>query len=168
MRLITLLPFLCCTAVCGEISPGFYSGKSDIQRVFDAEHKADRVVWFRANLQCDLGLGELRNGARTPLYLSRDKVEHFLKTERHRDFLVVWCDKTIMWSASKDKLTSEVKSFVSRLGYRRVLMLGAHSMGVHVLSDTEGTRAKPDGAANRSQPVGQETNRTSAAAGSGG
>jgi hypothetical protein len=40
---------------------------------------------------------------------------------------------------------------------------------VKVLQDTPGTpRAEPGGAANRDQPVGSQTNRTSAAAGPGG
>ena len=151
------------------IEPGFYSALDDrakVLEVFQVSTNADRELRFHADLRCDLGLGVVRDGARTPLYLSREEAEPFLKRERHKAFLVVWCEKTIMWSDKKETLIAEVRTFVTRLSYERVLMLGAHGAGIHVIADLTASEAEPDGAANRSQPIRVETNPTSAAAGS--
>lgn len=150
--LFALLLFSTAT-FCLGIEPGFY-GISDqaAREAFEAQQKADRVLWFGAELKCDLGLGRVQDGLRTPIYLARAEVEDFLKKEKHRALLVVWCDKTIMGSDRKDRLIADVRAFTSQLGFSRVLLLGSHSSGVHVIADLETSKAKPSGAASGSQP----------------
>jgi hypothetical protein len=152
------------TNVCRGIEPGFYeAGKA--KEISEIEARADRVLSFDADLKCDLGLGKVQDEIRDPIRLSRDEVEAFLKSERHKTILIAWCDKTIMWNdEKKEQLFLEVKSFTAKLGYSRVVVLGAHAFGVHVIVDTKPD--SPNRPANGSQPVHPETNSTSSAAGS--
>lgn len=120
------------------LEPGFYSAndRAKVDQVFQVSTNADRELTFNADLRCDLGLGAVRNGARTAIYLSQEEVEPFLKREKHKALIVVWCDKRIMSSKKKETLIAEVKTFATRLGYQRVLILGAHGAGVYVIADS--------------------------------
>lgn len=135
-----------------SIEPGFYSivdDRAKADEVFQVSAKADRELTFGSDLRCDLGLGTVREGVRTPIFLSRDEVESFLRGEKHKEILVVWCDKTIMWSDKKETLIAEVRKFVTRLGYQRILLLGAHASGVHVIADISKAKGEPESATNR-------------------
>jgi hypothetical protein len=132
-------------SLCHGIEPGFYGASehtSALDGVFAAVKAADRVIRFGADLQCDLGLGTVRDGIRHPILLKRDEVADFLKKEKHKGLLVVWCEKTVMWNDKKAEQTAAIKTFALSLGYDRVLLLGAHGSGVHVIEDVSPPKPK--------------------------
>lgn len=127
------------------LKPGFYGAfaeggeaRAAAMRVFEAEQKADRVVRTDFARDFDLGLGKVEKGIRFPVRHKFDEIKEFLIEERHKNFVVVWFDKSIMWN-EKDLVQQRLNEVVGQMkevGYKRVVVLGAHSSGVHVLIDT--------------------------------
>lgn len=132
------------TSICHGIEPGFYGAfeSKSADGVFALTKSADRVISFRTDLQCDLGLGMVRDGIRHPILLKRDEVEDFLKQEKHKGLLVVWFEKSIMWNDKKAEQIAATKTFALSLGYDRVLLLGAHGSGVYVIDDLNPRKPK--------------------------
>src|SRR5271163_3141128 len=64
------------------------------------------------------------------------------ESQRSKDLLVVWFEKPIMWMGP-DKVEAtlrEFEQFTAELGYKRVLILGAHAFGVFVMNDSDENR----------------------------
>ncbi|MDP6044891.1 MAG: hypothetical protein QGG25_04720 [Phycisphaerae bacterium] len=122
------------------LAPGFYAvGKPEMDQVFELEKKADRVILCNDSREFDIGLGPKKDEVVRPIYLKFDQIEQYLKREKHKDIVVVWFDKSVM--QHKNDLVSqraaEVTGLLKKVGYRRVIILGAHSQGVHYLSDSK-------------------------------
>lgn len=140
--------FLASVLSCQALEPRFYSALSDpsteINAVFNNAATADRTISCNGLDEIDVGIGEERKAgprfvtSRFQKYFRRSEVHHFLKSEKHKDLLVIWFEKPIMWQGA-DKVQSillEFKNFVSDLGYKRVLILGCHAEGVFVVYDS--------------------------------
>jgi len=156
---LILLLVLASVSALHAFEPGFYSGtdasqRAQIDEIIRLEQKADRTLSCGGDLKYDLGLGSVRGRMRHPIEFAREDIEPFLKNERHKDLLVVRCEKTIMWSDDKLLLIAEVENFVTKLGYKRVLILGDHAFGMHVLKDIDHKDAEPVAPANRSPATG--------------
>jgi hypothetical protein len=141
--------FLASVLSCHALEPRFYSALSDprteISAVFNTAATADRTLRCIGLDEIEVGKGKEPKAADPHFATSyfqkgfpRSKVHHFLKSEKHKDLLVIWFEKTIMWQGA-DKVRSillEFKNFVSDLGYKRVLILGCHAEGVFVVYDS--------------------------------
>lgn len=112
--------------------------------ILKIEAKANRVVWQSKEKKFDLGLGKVADGARSPIHLSFDEIEEFLKQEKPKGLIVVWFDKATMWNEQDFVRTraDEVVKPMTDVGYKRVVILGAHGAGVHYVADTDLTHLK--------------------------
>jgi hypothetical protein len=127
------------------LEPGFYS---DFPGFKDAKARKllaniphpDLTINFRAmdEIRITRKSATQTIDERKQNYFSRDKIRQLIKAEQHKDFLIVWFEKTMMVTPQKD--LQQMKPFLNQLGYGRVLVLGAHSMGVIVLEDREKTK----------------------------
>jgi len=127
----------------GELKLGFYSVFSEDDRaaadaISEIEAKADRTIRCDRERNFDLGLGKTVNGGRSPMALKFDEIESFLKDEPHKNLIVVRFDKSVMWNEWDfvSKRTEEVFQQMTAVGYKRVVILGAHGSGVHYLADS--------------------------------
>jgi hypothetical protein len=125
---------------CLAFEPRFYGmfPKNEDSKIFETAHQADRTLRCDSVDSIDIGLGVGDRHGITPLYFTREQIRNFLKEEKHKDLLVIWFHKGIMWRGKDDvqKALAEMKDFVADLGYKRVLILGAHSSGVFVVYDS--------------------------------
>ena len=136
----------------GELPLGFYPAlPEDGQLGSDQVHKiieqADRVILYDNEKNFDLGLGKVVNGIRHPITLTFAEMQGFLEDERHKQLIVVNFDKTLMWNKDEfiQSRAREVIHQMRSVGYKRVVITGAHSVGVHYLADTnlEEAQAEP-------------------------
>lgn len=105
------------------------------KQIQETAASADRVLYCRSIDEIDIGIGSIdhRSNLRHPIFFKRAEIENFLKQEKNKELLTVWFEKTMRFS---DRNKLELKPFLNRLGYKRVLILGFHSSGVFVISDT--------------------------------
>jgi hypothetical protein len=144
MKLLTLTLLLFGSFAFGEeLKLGFYPAHAEgdaptADLIWKLEKSADREVWHDKAKNFDLGLGEVTGGARSPIDFKFEQIVGFLTDERHKDLIVVYFDKTVMWnekefiSARADEVTKQMLG----VGYKRVIILGAHAFGVHYVADT--------------------------------
>lgn len=140
-----ILAFLLFTshAFGDELKPGFYPAAVDgdtptAEAIWDLEKEADRVVWHDEDKIYDIALEKVTDGTRSPTKLNSNQIKDFLAAEKHKVLIVVYFDKTVM--RNEDEFVSararEVTSLMLGIGYDRVVVLGAHSSGVHYIDDT--------------------------------
>lgn len=145
MKIIISALFLTLLSAFGaERQLGHYSllpgdGELDATPIFEIRDKADREIWCGIDGDFDLGLGKVTDGSRTPMYLTFDVIRNFLAQERHKGLVVLWFEKFTM--SSEDSILAERVKLVTKqmqeVGFRRVVILGASSSGVHYVADTE-------------------------------
>ena len=130
-------------AFAAELQLGFYPVASEndgptCDLLFEIEKKADRTIWYDKEENFDLGLGEVIDGARHSMDLKFDQIKSFLKKEKHKDLIVVWFDKTVMWNEKPfiEERAKKVTGLLQEAGYKRVVILGAHAFGAHYVADT--------------------------------
>jgi hypothetical protein len=134
---LSLAITLSLTVIRGEaFEPRFYSTywNDPLEpEVFKTARQADRVLWCNNVDSIEVNYGET-----SPIYFTRDQVRYFLKHKQHRELLVIWFGKPIMWTGKQNvqKVLGEYKRFVADFGYKRVLILGAHFAGVYVVYDS--------------------------------
>lgn len=144
MKLATFVLLLIASNVNGsELHLGFYpavpkNGQITAQVIFEIESKADRTIHYDRERNFDLGLEKISGGIRHPIKLSFPEIKFFLERERHKGLIVVWFDKTVMWNEEDfiAKRATEIINRMKEIGYNRVVVLGAHSAGVHYVADT--------------------------------
>jgi hypothetical protein len=144
MKYPILALLLIASHVFGDVLKlGFYpafaeEGGPTAEAMWDLEKSADRVVWHDKAKNFDLGLGAITDGARSPIEFNFDQIKSFLEGEKHKDLIVVYFDKTVMWNEKEfvSERAREVSKQMLDVGYKRVIVLGAHSMGVHYVADT--------------------------------
>lgn len=147
----------------GELKLGFYSVFSEDDRsamtaISEIEAKADRTIRCDREKNFDLGLGKIVNGARHRMELKFEEIESFLKNERHKNLIVVDLDKSVMWNQWDfvSQRVEEVLQQMTALGYKRVVILGAHGSGVYYLADsllkTEAAKPEATGENGEKQP----------------
>ena len=131
-------------AVGDEPKLGFYpalteDGQPADNVISSIEAKADRVVWWDIKERFDLGLGGITDGVRSPIKLSYEEIREFLKDEKHKGLIVVRFDKSVMWNENEVILerAGKVVKQMTAVGYLRVVILGAHAVGVHYIADTD-------------------------------
>lgn len=124
---------LCICAAPGlSMDSGFYEGDK-LPKVLQEWELADRTIRCRGKDQIDLGITSEPTGE--PLYFSRKQIAHFLKSEKHRNLLVVLFEKPILASHQEALIAKELQSVLDESGYKRVLILGAHTFGLFVIED---------------------------------
>lgn len=149
IRNLAALVFLSLSVVSPALEPGFYPAfdsqeKPGFDELSKLSDTADREIWMDREGKYDLFLGKITDGARHPIELEFSEISFFLQHERHKDLLVVWFDKSIMWN-EKDFITKRAREVTGRLrelGYRRIVILGAAGSGMHYVADT-GLAEKP-------------------------
>jgi len=109
------------------------------KQLFGLEQKADRVMWYNKSREFDLNLGPIEDDARSPVYLKFSQIEWFLQWEKHKGMVVVWFDKSVMWNEKNfiAQRAGEVTGQMKKVGYARVIILGAHSNGIHYVADSK-------------------------------
>ncbi len=141
-------------ACADDLNLGFYPILADgdaatADAMWTLEKSADRVVGYDKARDFDLGLGVITGGTRSPIELKFDQIEQFLTDEKHKSLIVVYFDKTVMWDDNEfiRERADEVTKQMLKVGYKRVVILGAHSMGVHYVADSnlETKKAEPKG-----------------------
>jgi hypothetical protein len=127
-----------------ELELGFYpalpeSNEQSASLIFDIEKQADRTIWHDKEKNFDIGLGKVTDGSRNPIQLKFDEIKDFLSDERHKDLIVVWFDKSVMWNDKPfiTKRATEVTKQMKEVGFKRVVILGAAGSGVHYVADTQ-------------------------------
>jgi hypothetical protein len=142
--LITILVLSVSLPVAKAVDLGWHqSGSKSFGEVFELEKRADRVLHLDKHMKFDLGIGRIekaeggRLDSRRSTKFDFAEIEDFLKEERHKDLLVIWFDKTIMWNeeAVIADFTSKSESLLRPTGYKRIIILGAHGSGVHFVLD---------------------------------
>jgi len=149
MIILTLIIlFLLSTDRCCAFEPRFYahSPSSDPLRlkIFSVLGQADKTINCMGTDEIDVGIGEVNQNGRTPIYFKRTQVHEFLKEQKDKNLLVIWFLKSIMVKESpeRNEILDKFKTFVGDMGYKRVLIVGAAASGIYVVYDTE--PAKPD------------------------
>jgi len=106
--------------------------------------QADKTINCMGTDEIDVGIGEVNQNGRTPIYFKRTQVHEFLKEQKDKNLLVIWFLKSIMVKESpeRNEILDKFKTFVGDMGYKRVLIVGAAASGIYVVYDTE--PAKPD------------------------
>jgi hypothetical protein len=115
-----------------------------LTQIFTTANHADRTIHCASIDAIDIGVGRMSGNAMSPIYFKRDEIHEFLKRETHKDLLVVWFWKSIMWKGPTNvqEVLSRIKGFVSDLEYKRVLVLGAHALGLFVVYDSIETESE--------------------------
>ncbi|RPI73899.1 MAG: hypothetical protein EHM45_20045 [Desulfobacteraceae bacterium] len=90
---------------------------------------------MRSPHEFNLGIGEVRDGVLYSIHFSIEQIRHFLNSERHKDFIVIWFEKPIMWGGPIQETIQRLEPEFRKMGYKRILFLGGHCCGVHVLKD---------------------------------
>ena len=141
---IIILGLLIFTTIAQAVEVGWYqSGSKEFSEVFELEKRADRVLYLNKHMKFDLGIGRIEKsneehlGSRKPIKFDFTEIEDFLLEEKHKDLLVIWFDKTIMWNEKEviADFISKVETLTLSTGYKRIIILGAHGAGVHFVSD---------------------------------
>ncbi|MBL9160516.1 MAG: hypothetical protein JNJ70_23745 [Verrucomicrobiales bacterium] len=136
MKLALLALIVISSNLCGEeLELGFYPAIPDDQSlssdvIFEIERNADRTLRYNREKKFDLGLA--------PREFTFLEIKSFLEAERHKNLIVVWFDKTVMWNEQEfiRERTDEVVRQMRGVGYTRVVILGGHSAGVYYVADT--------------------------------
>ena len=83
--------------------------------------------------------GRGTGGGSARIKLGFEEIEAFLSTERQKNLVVVWFEKRVMHSGKDFVAQSarEVTDLLTRVGYARVIIFGAHSLGVYYVADTQ-------------------------------
>lgn len=123
------------------LEPGCYS-HDDFKKLGEIG-KADRILMCHTLDEIDIGIGKtIRTGepkvvvGQEPIYFSRDELETFLEHQKHKDLLCVWLMKSMQVPPKEaEESINEMVSFVDRLGYKRVLILGCRAQGFVVFKD---------------------------------
>ena len=126
-----------------ELKLGFYPAQSEgglpsAVAIDNIEKSADRVIWYSKARDFDLGIGAVTDKSRSPIEFKFDQIKRFLADEKHKDLVVIYFDKSVMWNEKEfvRKRADEVTDQMLKVGYKRVVVLGAHSSGVHYVADT--------------------------------
>lgn len=96
------------------------------------------------SIRCDnpdrieVGIGREIKGAFSPIYFSKSEVKNFLKTQRHKQLLVINLGRSIMCSGDiiLKEQTESFKTFARDLGYKRVFIIGDEGGGIRLLYDS--------------------------------
>jgi len=107
--------------------------------IYSTLGKADRTISCIGIDEIDVGIGEVNQNGRSPIYFRRTQVHEFLKEQRDKNLLVVWFLKPIMLMERPDRqeILEKFKAFVADLSYKRVLIVGAAASGIYVVYDTD-------------------------------
>ena len=119
------------------LEPGFYSVRKheqDVKSIFTLAEEAERVIDYSVD-GFDIGIGPVKDGVRHPKYFTLDDIIPFLESEKHKNLLVVWFDKTIMWGDQIEENINKLAPVFQKIGYRRIVFLGAHCCGIFYLKD---------------------------------
>ena len=139
---VTLLLLL--ANVLGAVEPGFYhssseddqikAGLKEIHRLMDT---SDVSLWNHGGDAYDFDRpeGDVRS-------LPVNQLERYLREKPNKDLAVIYLSKVVM---AKDELNintkgKEIETLFKEIGYKRVLILGANSFGVIVISDSGETK----------------------------
>ncbi len=127
------------------IDIGWHSGESKTStEIFELEQSADRVLNLNQRMEFDLGIHRIAQSGTGSTRIKRHRtfefseIEDFLKSERHKNLLIIWFDKTIMWNEKEiiADFVQKVRAMTDPIGYKRIIIPGAHSSGVHFVFDT--------------------------------
>ncbi len=132
--LIHLILLCLCAGSALGLELGFYPGfqpdgkSGGDKQVFALEKQANRVLWQE----------KVKDGTRTPEEHKISGIQDLLRREKSKECVLVWFDKSIMWSEKEFVQTRavEVTRQMRQIGYKRVIILGAHGSGVHYVADT--------------------------------
>jgi hypothetical protein len=96
--------------------------------------KADLEVRVTGDDQLDVGIGPIKNGGRIPVTFSMDELKYFFELQKHKGFVVVTYDKAAPAGELVDSL-KRLKTYFASAGYKRILLLHAHSSGSMIHED---------------------------------
>lgn len=99
--------------------------------------RADMLLHVYAPNRIDIGLGKRSEAGRSPILLQMADLEHFLQREPHKKLLVVLFEAPIVM-AGRDCIQAtqnELKGFLDRLGYKRVVIIGSFEAGSLIIDD---------------------------------
>lgn len=145
MKIVLLALFLIIPQLHGDdLRLGYYSvmpekGELGLAPIFALRDRADREIIYGNDKDYDLGLGKVTDGSRSPIYHSFGEIQRFLEQERHKEMVVVWFEKFLMTreESVRSERVKEVINQMQQVGYKRVVILGMSSTGVHYVADTE-------------------------------
>jgi hypothetical protein len=113
-------------------------GKPNSEAVEQIVSTASKTIWYGDNQNYHIKLGREPNG-------SFQIIRPILEGEPNKDFIVVYFNKSVL--ANGDEFTAknaeEVTKQMKEVGYKRVVILGASTFGVHYIADTNKKQNKP-------------------------
>lgn len=150
LRALASLVFLASVQSAGAYEERFYSSAepNDLslrRTIFGTVRTADRMLECRSIDEIDIGITKItkdNQATSDPEYFTRSQLRQFLMAEKHKDLLVARLQK--MPPEGYEETKRRLKQFVQELGYKRVLILGAHAFGVSVLYDSAEKMARGD------------------------
>lgn len=132
------------TSTLHGLELGFYflfpeEGKRDARMISELTKQADRWVWCYSTDKFDVGLETPGPGRRTRISVNFAQARPILEKENPKDFIVAQFDKLIMRNERTviDDAVRDVTEKLLKVGYKRVVILGANAQGVYYLADTE-------------------------------
>jgi hypothetical protein len=122
---------------------GYYSSSTNgYARAYllHLENKADLCITVNRDylFSVDLELGNPPNTSSPHVALNLEGLKSFLEA-RKKDLLVIKLHPLVMADGRKDEFVDYLKGPLLQIGYKRVVFLGASSMGIHYLSDIKST-----------------------------
>lgn len=144
-KLSDIFKLALCLAFCTNVlmHPSMYASNPN-QDLFVAGDGPDKTLSCMGLDSIDIGIGTAAHDAkgsvtRTPVYFSRSQLEYFLKNEKHKDFILVWIEKPMNRGQKEiEQSVAELKSFLSKLEYKRIRIVGAKAFTTDVYFDSSG------------------------------
>jgi len=117
--------------------PGFVdalTNKNACDRLEADVARADFEVSVERNGHFDVGIGRIANGARSVITHSSDELQDFFKRQHRKEFVVVIYQKNAPDGDLAESI-ERLKTYFQNAGYKRILLLHAHSSGWIVHED---------------------------------
>jgi hypothetical protein len=140
-----LLILIQSSPVFSKVQYGWYDiDANEIKTLSNIRKTADRVISINNDMMIDIGVGAVSlladsvTKSRKPRLFELNETKSFFQLEKHKNLLVIDCDKTIMWNDKLivDQFIERIKIFTSDLGYRRVVIFGDHCCGYIYIYDS--------------------------------
>jgi hypothetical protein len=139
--LATLLGTILVRCDALAFKPGFYGSTSnEVQnQIWATRDRADQFIFCEGIDKFYLHESRTASLSADPSKsFSRADLKVFLAKQSRKDLVVILCSKQVTWTSPKklERMTREIRQCFHDVGYKRILILGAHAFGIRVLVDS--------------------------------
>ena len=130
---------LLCPNLFGWENESFVSATADPNKakaLWEDIKSSDMLIRYSPSGKTfDIGVGELKNGLRSPILFSINELEYFFNEQNNKNFIVILIEVSPKTQKTIQKSVVELKDYFNRVGYKRILVLGAHATGMIIYCD---------------------------------